>query len=91
MTASKEAARAEPPPAFLADYKPFSTLWQGDAALYPSEQSARWAVRTLGAELAKAQAVAIHRRALLVHPERFAKVAGDVALARFQRRAGVAS
>jgi hypothetical protein len=72
---------------FLPGFEPLTTLWNGPAPLYPSEQSARWAVRKLGSELAKAQAVAVHRRALLVHPQRFAEVAEREALMRFNHRA----
>ena len=71
---------------FLAGFEPLPTLWNGPAALYPSEQSARWAVRKLAPELAKAEAVAVHRRALLVHPQRFAEVAEREAFTRFQSR-----
>lgn len=70
----------------LENFEPFASLWQGDAPLYPSEQSARWGLRQLRPELAQARAVAVHRREILVHPQRFAEVAERQAFARFQNR-----
>ncbi len=73
-------------PQFLEGFEPLTVLWQGPNPLYPSEQSTRWAVRTLGAKLADAQAVAVHRRALMVHPQRFASVVEREAIERFKQR-----
>ena len=72
---------------FMADFVPLEKLWDGPNAPYPSEYSARWAVRKLRDELAKAQAVALHRSRLMVHPQRFAQVAQDAAIDEFSRRA----
>ena len=69
----------------LPGFQDFKILFEGGQALYPSEQAARWAIRKLGTELAKAQAVAVHRRALMVHPQRFADVINRAAVERFQR------
>ncbi len=71
---------------FLPGFKPLTVLWEGDSPAYPSEQAARWAVRRLQSDLAKAEAVAIHRRQLMVHPERFFEVVGREAITRFQKR-----
>ena len=73
---------------FMAEFKPLKSLWEGANAPYPSEYSARWAVRKLRDDLAKAQAVALHRSRLMVHPQRFAAVAEKAALAEFSNRAG---
>jgi hypothetical protein len=71
---------------FMADFQPLSSLWAGQNAPYPSEYSARWAVRKLGDDLARAQAVALHRNRLMVHPQRFAQVAEKAAIAQFSSR-----
>jgi hypothetical protein len=71
---------------FMADFVPLEQLWEGTNAPYPSEHSARWAVRKLRDELAKAQAVALHRSRLMVHPQRFALVAEQAAIAEFSNR-----
>jgi hypothetical protein len=71
---------------FMADFVPLEQLWEGTNAPYPSEHSARWAVRKLRDELAKAQAVALHRSRLMVHPIRFAQVAEQAAIAEFSNR-----
>jgi hypothetical protein len=70
-------ARAVP---FMPDFQPFESLWDGPDAPYPSESSARWAVRALRFELLAAQALAVHRRHLFVHPQKFAQVAERMAI-----------
>jgi hypothetical protein len=70
----------------MADFVPLEKLWEGVHAPYPSEHSARWAVRKLRDDLVKAQAVALHRSRLLVHPQRFAQVAEQAAIADFSNR-----
>lgn len=72
---------------FMAEFQPLKSLWDGANAPYPSEFSARWAVRKLRTELAAAQAVALHRSRIMVHPQRFAQVAEQVAIAEFSARA----
>jgi len=72
---------------FMAEFQPLKSLWDGANAPYPSEHSARWAVRKLRDELAKAQAVALHRSRLMVHPQRFAQVAEQAAIEEFSNRA----
>lgn len=72
---------------FMADFVPLKQLWEGASAPYPSEYSARWALRKLRAELAQTQAVALHRNNLLVHPARFAEVAQRAAIEAFSNKA----
>ncbi|MBK7549704.1 MAG: hypothetical protein IPI20_18710 [Rhodoferax sp.] len=76
-------AKKATPVAFMPGFEPYEVLFTGPGALYPSRFSADWAVRKYRAELARAQAMAIHRNRRLVNPERFAKVAEDVALREF--------
>lgn len=75
---------------FMADFVPLSQLWTGPNAPYPTEYSARWAVGKLRTELASAQAMAMHRKRLMVHPVRFAQVAEKAALKEFSDRAAKA-
>ena len=86
MANNAKPTRAVPPP-FLVDFKPFRQMYTGAQPLFPSEQAARWAVRVLRVRLAEAEAVAIHRRELLFHPQRVAHVVEREALDRFRNRA----
>lgn len=86
MSIIKSKVRGGPSTPFMADFQPLESLWTGANAPYPSEYSARWAVRKLRDELAKAQAVALHRSRLLVHPQRFAEVAERAAIQEFSNR-----
>ena len=67
----------------MADFVPLESLWVGTNPTYPSEFSARWELRKLRDQLAKAQAVAIHRGRLYIHPQRFAQVVEQVAISKF--------
>ena len=87
MSTIKGKVKGAPAVPFMADFVPLEKLWDGPQAPYPSEYSARWAVRKLRTELAQAQAVALHRSRLMVHPQRFAQVAQDAAIDEFSRRA----
>lgn len=71
---------------FMAGFEPAKTLWGHSTAPYPSEDAARWAMRKMRDELAKAGAVALHRNRLLVHAERFAAVAERFAITEFSDR-----
>ena len=84
-------SKGTPAVPFMADFVPLEKLWEGANAPYPSEHSARWAVRKLRDELALAQAVALHRSRLMVHPQRFAQVAEKAAIAEFSNRINGAS
>lgn len=66
--------------AILDGYEPVGYLWQSGA--YPSEQSARWALRTHRAELLAAGALALHRGRLYVHLGRFSAVIERAAVER---------
>jgi hypothetical protein len=87
MSNIKSRLKVPPPAPFMADFVPFSQLWNGASAPYPSEHSARWALRKLQVELAQAQAVALHRNMLLVHLAKFEAVAQSAALKAFSIRA----
>jgi hypothetical protein len=86
MSTIKSKVKGAPAVPFMADFVPLEKLWEGVNAPYPSEHSARWAVRKLRDDLVKAQAVALHRSRLLVHPQRFAQVAEQAAIADFSNR-----
>lgn len=79
-------AKGSPSAPFMAEFLPLNSLWEGSQAPYPSEHSARWALRKLRNELASAQAVAVHRRRIMVHPQRFAEVAEQFAITEFFNR-----
>jgi hypothetical protein len=72
---------------FLPEFQPFSSLWEGPDPVYPSEYSARWAMRKMKQPLAEAKAVALHRNRIFVHPQRFAKVAEQTAISNYEVRA----
>ena len=86
MSSIKSKLKGVPSVPFMADFVPLEKLWDGPNAPYPSEYSARWAVRKLRDQLATAQAVALHRSRLLVHPQRFAEVAERAAIEEFACR-----
>lgn len=82
----KNQADVQPP--FMGEFKPLADLWGGEGAPYPSEVSARWAVRQMKNELADAGAVALHRGRLFVHPVKFAEVAQRRAVEAMRKRYG---
>lgn len=82
---SRKSAGLQAP--FLAEFKPLNALWEGQDPPYPSEHSARWAMRKMRLPLADARAVAIHRNRIYVHPHRFAQVAEQEALNSYDARA----
>lgn len=86
MSVIKSRIRGVPAVPFMADFVPLSQLWEGPNAPYPSEYSARWALRKLGDQLAKAQAAGRHRGRIMVHPVRFAQVAEQIAVENFLKR-----
>jgi hypothetical protein len=55
-------------------FGPLKSLWSGDSPFFPSEQSARWALRTQKHSLIEAEALALHRGRLMVDAERAAQV-----------------
>ncbi len=86
MKVIKGKAEEVPAVPFLADFQPMKSLWNGPQAPYPSETAARWAYRSMREDLARAQAVAMVRGRLVIHPQRFAEVAGRTAISRFVDR-----
>lgn len=58
----------------LPEFAPLEVLWTGSKPAYPSEPSARWAVRQHRKALIEGSALALSRGRLLVHPARFAQV-----------------
>lgn len=85
------AKRTEGPPAdpvMGADFQPLRTLWEDEPTTYPSEQSARWAIRQLNERLAAVNALALHRGMLYVHRERFVQVAREHAVEQANARYG---
>ncbi len=90
MSIIKSKVKGVPAVPFMADFEPAKSLWDGPSAPYPSEFSARWAVRKLRDKLVKEQALAMHRGRMMVHPHRFAKVAEQAAIEEFSSRAGAA-
>jgi len=84
--APKQARNSAPTIKILAEFHPLDFLWSGATPPYPSEQSARWAVRMHRAALAAGRALALSRGRLLVHPDRFVSVIEDESIKVMQRR-----
>lgn len=72
----------------LKDYVLLKDACEGDGRLFESVNQGRWVVRTLGRELAQAQALAIVAGRLRVHPTRARLVIERDAIAKAQRRFG---
>lgn len=72
--------------ALLRDFYPVCSLWEGKCPLYPSEQSARWAIRQHRRALAEAGAIALHRGRTLVHVSRLTSVMERAALEAARKR-----
>jgi hypothetical protein len=72
----------------MGQFWPVSVLWEGDGALFPSEQSARWALRGIRSRLAKAGALAYHRGRLQVDPGKVAEIAREIAIEKACQRYG---
>jgi hypothetical protein len=89
MASAKSTSPTGAPAPFLAEFRPLRELWESDQPLFPGEQSARWWLRNHRPKLAEADAVAIHRRELFVHPQRVAAVMEREALAKFRSRADI--
>lgn len=73
-------------PLMGAEFRPLRTLWEGADAPYPSEQSARWAMRQLQPRLAPAGALALHRGMLYVHREKLQEAAREHAIEQASKR-----
>jgi len=72
----------------LGGFVPLAALWDEGAngALFPSEASARWYIRSNREALVEAEALAMHAGRLLVHVPRFETVAQRVAIQHAARR-----
>lgn len=68
------------------DFQPLSALWEGADAPYPSEQSVRWAMRTLAKDLAANGALARHRGMVFVHRAKLLELARAHAISAAQRQ-----
>ncbi len=91
MASNQRKAQGAPAAPFLAEFRPLKELWEATPPLFPGEQSARWWMRNHGPQLAEVRAVAIHRRALFVHPQRVAEVIEREAIETYRARAGKAA
>jgi hypothetical protein len=80
----------------LGGFIPLAALWDGRTAcgpLFPSDLSARWFIRNNRAALLAAEALALYRGRMLIHPERFQAAAQRIAIdaarhSRAEREAG---
>jgi hypothetical protein len=86
MATVKSKTMGAPAVPFMTEFVPLNRLWEGTAAPYPSEHSARWAIRKMSDELARAQAIAMPRGRMMIHPQRFAQVAEKAAIDAFSNR-----
>lgn len=83
---AKNARKRENSLSILPGFTPLDALWAGNRPAYPSEQSARWAVRTHRRALTDAGALALLRGRIFVHPERFSQVMEAEAIGAMRRR-----
>jgi hypothetical protein len=84
--ANRAILQSEQPSPIGEDFAPLRVLWEGESPTYPSEQSARWAVRQMQGRLAEAGALALHRGSLFVHRQKLAEVAREHAIQAASRR-----
>jgi hypothetical protein len=70
----------------LPGFDPIHLLWDGQPAAFPSENSARWAIRQQRQALIDAGALALHMGRTFVHRERLAKVMREQALEAYKQR-----
>jgi hypothetical protein len=66
-------------------WRPLPDLWESPGG-FPSEQSARWAIRLHRAELTKAGALVFYRRRMYFEPAKFKDVIERAELANQVRR-----
>jgi hypothetical protein len=86
MATRTKAEKYQP---ILGGFIPLQALWDQGAggALFPSETSAEYFIRTHRAALVEVDAIAIHMKRMMVHRERFEAVAQRLALDRARRAA----
>jgi hypothetical protein len=70
----------------LPGFDPIHRLWDCEPSAFPSENSARWAIRQHRQALIDAGALALHMGRTFVHRERMAKVMHDQALQAYKQR-----
>ncbi|TWO71904.1 hypothetical protein FN976_07895 [Caenimonas sedimenti] len=73
-------------PAFLGAFQPLRVLWEGRDPPFPSEQSARWALRQLREPLVVAGAIAVHRGRTFVDVPKVAEVTVRLAVEKARKR-----
>lgn len=73
----------------MGEFVPLDALWSGESAAYPSEQSARWMLHKLRPALAAADALAVQRGRVYVHPQRLAEVVRRNAVQTARKRSGL--
>lgn len=73
----------------LPGFEPASALWTGQSPLYPSQQSALWAIRQLRTRLAQSGAIALHRGRTLIHREKLVELIEADAVEKACKRYGV--
>jgi hypothetical protein len=70
----------------LPGFDPLHQMWEGAQPPFPSENSARWAIRQHRAALIDAGALALHMGRTFVHRERLLEVLRLRALAAYKER-----
>lgn len=86
-TASEDRALAQLLPGFVA----LPVLWQGEAPPFPSEDSARWALKHQRKALMDANALALHRGRIFVHRARLLDILRNRAIEAYKMRYEAAS
>ncbi|TFZ03366.1 hypothetical protein [Ramlibacter rhizophilus] len=84
MTKKKEDPTWDP--VMGAEFHPLRALWEGANPPYPSEQSARWAIRQLQRRLADVGALGLHRGMLFIHMPKLVQVAREHAIEQATKR-----
>jgi hypothetical protein len=69
----------------LPGFEPVTSLWEGNEALFPSENAARWLIRQRRQALIDAGAMA-HLGRTFVHRERFLEVVRQYAVDSYKQR-----
>jgi hypothetical protein len=72
----------------LGEFVFVSQLWTGENPMYPSQQSALWALRQMRRALAQGGALALHRGRTMIHPKKMAQIAEEIAIEKARKRYG---
>ncbi|HRE14915.1 MAG TPA: hypothetical protein PLD37_12030 [Usitatibacteraceae bacterium] len=70
---------------------PLASLWDGEAAPFPSEGAARWFIRRNREALVRGKALAIDSGRWLVNRERFSQLREELAETRAEARLGASA